>query len=266
MNKRLSKVFGILFLLLELIIVPEAIDLLLSQNLSDLPPLRIIALAMTFGSIALCILMSYSAMSEQDDYPLRTFLFELMVFLCCIAPMTELITKALDTAGKPALNMLVNTVYYLIGINIAYVIMLYDFRIIGMNRRPVLKKIRRVASLFMLLDNLATLINIRFGFFFIITDEGVYQSAPTFWLAFIVPVLIIALTVITAWQEMKPGRQQRAFLYYWVFAIVASLMEIGNSDLSVQYTGYTLSIIVIYINVQSELDTSCMNLAEREVD
>ena len=30
MNKRLSKVFGILFLLLELIIVPEAIDLLLS--------------------------------------------------------------------------------------------------------------------------------------------------------------------------------------------------------------------------------------------
>ena len=265
MNKHLSKFFGILCLLLELIIVPEAVELMLSQNLSELPSIRIVALAMTFGSIALCILMSYSAISEQDDYPLQTFLFELMVFLCCIAPMTELITEALDTAGRPALNMLVNTIYYLIGINIAYVIMLYEFRIIGAKRNPALPKVRRAASFLMLLDNIATLLNIRFGYFFTISETGMYESAPTFWLAFIVPMLIIALTVLTAYREMKPGRQQRTFLCYWIFAILASFLQIRNDALSVQYTGYTLSIIVIYINVQSELDTSCMNLTEREV-
>ena len=63
MNKHLSKFFGILFLLLELIIVPEAVELMLSQNLSELPSIRIVALAMTFGSIALCILMSYSPLT-----------------------------------------------------------------------------------------------------------------------------------------------------------------------------------------------------------
>lgn len=262
MNKRVSKAFGILFLLLELIVVPKAVDLMLNQHLADQPPVRIVALAMTFGSIALCILMSFSAMSEQDSYPLHSFLFELMVFLCCIAPMTDLITRALDTAGRPGLNMLVNTVFYLVGINIAYVIMLYEFLILGAERKPRLKKIRRIASILMLLDNLATLLNVRFGYFFTISESGMYQSAPTFWVSFIAPAVIILITAVTAAREMRPGRQRRAFLSFWVFAIFASLLQIWQEALTVQYTGYTLSLIVIYLNVQSELDTSIISASE----
>lgn len=264
MNKRVSKAFGVLFLLLELIVVPKAIDLLLNQHLSYLPPVQIVTLTMTFGSIALCILMTFSAMSEQDSYPMHTFLFELMVFLCCVAPMTDLITNALDTMGKPGLNMLVNTVFYLMGINIAYVIMLYEFLIVGADRKPALKRIRRLASILMLLDNLATLLNIRFGYFFTITESGMYQSAPTFWVAFLAPALIIAVIVFTAAREMRPGRQRRSFLFFWVFAILASVLQSWQANLSVQYTGYTLSLIVIYLNVQSELDTSCVIVSDRE--
>lgn len=262
MSKRVSKAFGILFLLLELAVVPQAIELMLHQHFSDLSPLSIITLSMTFGSIALCILMSYSSMSEHDSYPLHTFLFELMVFLCALAPMTDLITKALDSSGMPRLNMLVNTVFYLIGISVAYVIMLYEFLIIGTDKKPILKKIKRWASILVILDVLATLLNVRFGYFFIINESGMYRSAPTYWTAYIAPALVIAAIAVTAARELPPGRQQRAFLTFWVFATVSSLLQGFHEELSVQYTGYTLSLIVIYLNIQSELDMSCLKSSD----
>lgn len=264
MSKRVSKAFGVLFLLMELAVVPKAIDLMLNQHLSDMSPLRIVALSMTFGSIALCILMSYSSMSEHDGYPLNTFLFELMVFLCCIAPMTDLSTNVLDLAGRPGLNMLVNTVYYLVGINLAYAILRYEYLIIGADERPKLRKIRKLASCLMVLDNLATLLNIRFGYFFIINESGAYQSAPTFWLSYIAPALIVAATAVTAAKEMRPGRQKKAFLFFWLFALLATALQILVDGLTVQYTGYTLSLIVLYLNIQSELDTSCVKISVRE--
>lgn len=264
MNKRLSRAFGILFLLLELAVVPKAIELMLNQHLSYLSPMRIIALSMTFGSIALCILMSCSAMSEQKSYPVHTFLFELAVFLCCIAPMTDLITRALDGTGRPVLNMAVNTIFYLVGINIAYVIMLYECLIVGAKDKPKLKKVRRAASILMLLDNLATLLNVRFGYFFTINERGMYESTPTFYLAYLAPALIIAATAVIAAREMRPGKKRNAFLFYWVFAILASALQAWKPELTVQYTGYTLSLIVIYVNIQSELDTSYANDPDQE--
>lgn len=263
MNKRVSKAFGILFLLLELAVIPKAVSLLISQPLSELSLGRIIALAMTFSSIILCLLMSFSSLSENAAYPRHTFLFELAVFMCCMAPMTELFTEALDNIGRSGLNMLVNTVFYLIGINIAYVLMRYEFLIIGKQDTPVMKKIRFFADMLMIIDNLATLLNIRFGYFFSINESGMYQSAPTYWLAFLGPAIIVAIIAVAAAKEMKPGRQRRAFQLFWIFTIVASLIQIRNSELSVQYTGYTLSLIVIYMNIQSELDTFCTD-AERQ--
>lgn len=264
MSKRVSKIFCILFLLLELAVVPEAIQLMLNQHLSYLPPIRIALLTMTFGSIALCILMSFSAMSEQENYPKHTFLFELMVFLCCIAPVTDLATRVLDASGKPVLNMLVNTVYFLVGINMAYVIMVYEYLIIGIGDKPKLKRNLRLATGLMILDNLATLLNIRFGFFFVITENGAYQRVPTYWLSYIAPLLIVAVTAMTAAREMRPGRQQKAFLFFWVFGIVALVLQMWQPDLTLQYTGYPLSLIVIYLNIQSELDTACVNSSKRE--
>ena len=255
MNKSVSKTFGILFLLLEIAVVPKAIELMLHQKLSAMSPIGIIVLAMTFGSIALCILMSYSSMSEHDNYPLPTFLFELMVFLCCAAPMTDLITRTLDASGKSGLNMLVNTVYYLVGISIAYLIMLYEFLIIGADKDPKLKKRKRIMSALYILYILAAALNVRFGYFFTIGEDGTYHSAPTFWIAYLVPVLIIAVTVYTAAKEISPGRERRTFMLYWIFAISASAFQGWQSDMSLQYAGYTFTLVAIYMNIQSELDT-----------
>ncbi len=265
MNKRLSKALGAVFLLTELALVPKAIELMLNRHFSELSPLGIITLAMTFSSIGLCILMSYSSMSDHDSYPLPTFLFELAVFMCCLAPMTDLLTKALDSAGRPGLNLLVNTVYYLIGINVAYVIMRYEFVLIGAGRREPLRRLGRWAAVLMLLDNLATLLNIPFGFFFTISEGGAYQSAPLFWLAYLAPMLIVALTVYAAAREMRPGRARRAFLFFWIFAGFFSLLQGWREELTLQYTGYTLTLIVLYMNVQSELAPPGSYIPDQEV-
>lgn len=264
MSKRVSKAFGILFLLLELAIVPKAIDLMLNQHITELTPLKIVVISMTFGSIALCILMSYSSMSENDMYPHQTFLFDLMVFMCCIAPMTDLFTRALEEAGKPGLNMLVNTVFYLIGINIAYVLFKYEILFVGIEDNPLLQKLKRIALVLMIVDNLVTLLNVKFGYFFTITESGKYQSAPTFWLSYIAPMAIVAMTVIISKREMPAGRQQRAFLLFWIFAALSSVLQIWQETLAIQYTGYVLSLIVIYMNIQSELDTPCVKPTESE--
>lgn len=254
MNKKISKIFGIIFLVAELLLVPKAIELMLNRHLSALSPEQIIVMSMTFGSVFLCIIMSFCSLSEIDDHPTHTFLFELMVFLCCVAPMTELFTRALNAANMPVLNMAVNTVYYLIGINIAYVIMLYEFLIIGTDGKPVLKKIRTAASILMIIDSAATLLNIRFGYFFTITADGSYKSAPTYWLAYIPPVIIIVIIFVTALKEMRPSKQRTTFLFFWVFAIAASVLQMWQNDLTLQYTGYTLSVMALYMNVQIELN------------
>ena len=264
MNKRVCKVIGIVFLLLEIAVLPEAVRLMLNQHLAYLPPVSIIALSMTFGSIALCILMSYFSVSESNNYPSYTFLFELMVFVCCIAPVTDLATRVLDSAGRPELNMFINTVFYLVGINVTYFILRYEFLIIGADKKPLLKKIRLAALALTLIDNAATLLNIPFGFFFTINENGAYESAPTFWTAYIAPAVIIAATAVTAVREMRPGRQRRAFLSFWIFALAASVLQIWQEALTVQYAGYSLSLFVIYINVQSELDTVCVTITDKE--
>lgn len=256
MNKRLSKTFGILFLLSELALVPLALKLMLDQPLSSLSPLRIVAIAMTFGSIALCIVMSFSSLSDNNSYPLHTFLFELIVFLCALTPLTEFLTVMLNTAGKPEVNMAVNTLYYLTGISLAYVIHLYEYLVINAKEKPHLKLFRILAAFLTVAGIAATLLNIRLGYFFTISQNGAYQSAPTFWLSYIAPFLLVVLIFITALREMQPGRQRRAFLFFWVFALISALIQGIRSDLSVQYTGYIMAVLVIYLNVQSELDTS----------
>ena len=263
MNKRLSRAFGIFFLLVELSIVPKAIELMLNQHFSELSPVRIIALSMTFGSIALCILMSFSSLSEHESYPLHTFFFELMTFMCCLAPMTDLVSRALDSSNMPRLNMLVNTVFYLIGINVTYVIMQYEFLVIGNAEKPLYKAIKKAAGILVLADNLATLLNMKLGYFFTVNESGTYQSAPTFWISYIPPAAVVAATAFIAARELKPGRQRRAFLSFWIFALLSCVLQVWHEELSVQYTGYTLSIIVIYLNIQSELDDFCLPLLEK---
>lgn len=255
MYKRFIAVLGVVFLLLELAIVPFAAKLMFNDHFSELSPVEIIVLSMSFGSVFLCIVMSFSSLSERKNYPIHTFLFELMVFLCFLAPITELTTRELDSVNMPKLNMICNTLFYLIGINIAYVIMRYEFLLIDTDKKPSLKKVRMIASAAMLIDNIATLLNIPFGFFFTITPEGVYQSAPTYWLAYIPPILIIALIVIIAVKELPAGKQRMTFMLFWVFAISASALQMWHSELSLQYTGYTLSIVMIYLNIQCELDS-----------
>lgn len=264
MNKRVTGAFGVFFLLLELAIVPKSVELMMNRHLSALSPEQIFSTAMTLGSIALCILMTYSALSDKDSYPLHTFLFELTVLLCCAAPFTELITEALNTTGWPAMNMLANTVFYMVGINMTYVIMMYEYLIIGERNKPVLKKTRYLATVLMLLDNLATLLNIPYGFFFVITENGMFQASPTYWTAYLAPGIIILLTVITAFREMRPCRQQKAFIFFWIFGILTSIIQMWRPSLSFQQAGYTLSLLVLYINIQSELDVPCTILKNQE--
>lgn len=265
MNKRVSKAFGILFLLLEVIAVPKAIELILNQPFTELSPLGVITLSMTFGSLALCILMSFSSLGENDSYPLHTFLFELIVFLCFLAPLTELYTRYLDTAHMPEVNMVVNTIFYLLGVNIGYVILLYELLIIDTRSNTRLRKVKLLATFLVIIDCAATLLNVRFGYFFVLTAEGAYLSAPTFWLAYLGPLFLVIAIAVVAAREMQPGRQRNAFQLFWIFALVTSAIQgFIWRDLSIQYTGYTLSVLVIHLNVQSELDTSNMKISNQE--
>lgn len=266
MNKHVSKTFGIIFLLLEIAVIPKAIELMLGQKFSAMSPVGIIVLSMTFSSIGLCILMSFSSMSEHDSYPLPTFLFELMVFLCCTAPVTDLASRTLDSSGKVGFNMLVNTIYYLVGISIAYLIMRYEFLIIGADNDPRLKNRKRIMSVLFILYIPVVILNVRFGYFFTIGQDGTYHSAPTFWIAYLVPLVIIAATVYTAAKEMSPGRERNTFMFYWVFAIGASLLQWLQSEFALQYTGYTFTMVAIYVNIQSELDTILMRSSEGEMN
>ena len=53
-------------------------------------------------------------------------------------------------------------------------------------------------------------------------------------------------------------------MFYWVFAIAASLLQGWQSDMTLQYTGYTFTLAVIYMNIQSELDAICIKSSDQE--
>ena len=262
MNKRTSKTIGILFLLIELAIVPKAIDLMLDLHLSELSPIRMVSLSMTFGAIALCILMLFSSLSDHDHYPRQTVLFELMVFLCGLLSLTEFFTNSLDLQDRPRANMLINTSFYMMALFASGIILAYEFVIIEAKKKPKLRKIKYLALILIAVDFVAILLNMRLGFIFTINEQGAYQSAPTFWLAYIIPAMLVAMTVWVASKEMEKSRARTAFKYFWVFALISSVILICDKFIAVEYTGYTLSLVVLYVNVQSELDTVCFKNTE----
>ena len=70
-------------------------------------------------------------------------------------------------------------------------------------------------------------------------------------------MIYYVLTALAAVRGLPPGRTRRALLLFWVCAAVPSILQMFFEELTVQYTGYTLSLVVIYLNIQSELDTLC---------
>ena len=56
---------------------------------------------------------------------------------------------------------------------------------------------------------------------------------------------------------MHSCRQRQTFLFFWLFTLLTTLIQNWQKTLSLQYAGYTLSVIVIYMNIQSELDIPC---------
>lgn len=255
MAMKCSKILTSTYFLLELALIPFSIFFMLNQHLSGQNIYHITSMAMTLGSIILCILMTYACMTERIRHIRLHNQFTTMVFLCGFNLWIDLISQALDISGMPGTNMLISVIYYMIGVDITYVFMMYELTILNQLHNPRYKTAIWIMRLITIIGNVLIIADFWQPIFFYIDEFGRYSRTSTFWLSYITPFALIIFTVYVALRENKIGIHKGTMTLFWAIPLITTMVQMFIKDMSVQYSGYTVSLMLIYYFIHSELDT-----------
>ena len=94
------------------------------------------------------------------------------------------------------------------------------------------------------------------GMYFTVTADNLYQRGSWFWLSQFVPALIyvIDVTIMVRYRRFLRRRDFIILLSYICVPLVVEVIQMLNYGLALLNAGATTSILLIFINIQSERD------------
>ena len=107
-------------------------------------------------------------------------------------------------------NILVNTAYYLFGTILCYMLGAYiDYHIIPEKGKKIFLKTKLVV---LIIEEIAIIANVFFGFFFYITEDNIYTHGTCFYVMHIVSIFFIVMAGITMFLNKKVlGKSQKLY-------------------------------------------------------
>lgn len=110
------------------------------------------------------------------------------------------------------------------------------------------------------------------GMYFTVTADNLYQRGSWFWLSQLIPALIYVID-ITMMLRYRRFLQQKDFITlcsYIFIPLLAEIVQMLNYGIALLNTGATLSILLIFVGIQSErelrLERQEKELAEYRID
>lgn len=104
------------------------------------------------------------------------------------------------------------------------------------------------------------------GMFFTVSQGNFYQRGEWFWLSQLIPFSIYGLDVaiFTVYRKSLSRKDFRILSSYIILPILAEVIQMFNYGIALLNTGITLSILIIFINIQSEQELR-LERQEREL-
>jgi len=92
-------------------------------------------------------------------------------------------------------------------------------------------------------------INLFTGFIYYFDETGLYQRTDLFWVSFVMPVTIIAISIYWGFHSMKTGLEKFTIGVFILFTLIFGLIQVFNIDIQVMYIGVLFSMLAVYCNI-----------------
>lgn len=203
--------------------------------------LDVLGIAVTF---ILCLSI---VRSMRQDKGCRYFL----ILMCCTSVYlwTDLAANLVDDQPSlRAINYLVNTVYYLDSIAMAWVFWFFvcDLQNHRPSAYPIANTIMWVSAA---LGTVLVLGNLWGHYYFLVDDNGLYWRVDTYPVSLAAPSVMVILTVIHLLRQRMRLVDKIILLTHPLIPYIGSLLTSGNDIGSLMQIAVFLSMVMIYSNL-----------------
>ncbi len=149
-------------------------------------------------------------------------------------------------------NILVNTAYFFFGTILCYMLGAYiDYHIIPEKGKKIFLKTKLIV---LIIEEIAIVANMFFGFFFYITEDNVYTHGPLFYVMHFVSIFFIVMAGITMFLNKKVlGKAQKLYgtiiILLYVLPIIMQVLFFGNT-LIIMF-GASLIMLVTFFSLET---------------
>ncbi len=149
-------------------------------------------------------------------------------------------------------NILVNTAYFCFGTILCYMLGAYiDYHIIPEKGKKIFLKTKLIV---LILEEIAIIANVFFGFFFYITEDNIYTHGPCFYVMHFVSIFFIVMAGITMFLNKKVlGKSQKLYgtiiILLYVLPIILQVLLFQNT-LIIMF-GASLIMLVTFFSLET---------------
>ena len=149
-------------------------------------------------------------------------------------------------------NILVNTAYYFFGTLLCYMLGAYiDYHIIPEKGKKFFLKTKLIV---LILEEIAIIANVFFGFFFYITEDNIYTHGTAFYVMHIVSIFFIVMAGISMFLNKKVlGKSQKLYgtiiILLYVMPIILQVLFFKNT-LIIMF-GASLIMLVTFFSLET---------------
>ncbi|MBE7004132.1 MAG: hypothetical protein E7425_07595 [Ruminococcaceae bacterium] len=229
-----------------------SIALCFLSGLSRLEPDWIFNIAADVVGIAICAVLFYGCMNGDKETQETTYLF--VALLSSNASALFLDECAWLVQGVPSLrvwNLLVNVLFYLVGVNMVYQFWRYARAALDMNDK-LMRWGAYAVQILLVPAMLACLANLFVPLYFYVDEAGVYQRAAAYPLSYTYFVLSICILFGGLLRSNVSRRQKTVVLSFVAIPLLNTALTWNTFGISTQYVAALVSIVMIYSLLYSE--------------
>lgn len=112
----------------------------------------------------------------------------------------------------------------------------------------------RITDILLAATTITRLLNIKYGYFFTVSANGIYSRGPYQYLSYIYTILIEVVVIVLLIKSKADKEQKKAVMAFTILPFVASIVSIFIYGLSLMYACVLISIVMIYSAFFVELE------------
>lgn len=240
-----------------------SIALCFVSGLTRLEPDWVFNVAADIVGIAVCAVLFYGCMNAEKDTEETTYLFVALLLSNASALfLDECAWLVQGVASLRFWNLLINVLFYAVGINMVYQFWRYARAALDMDDK-LMRWGAHAVQILAVPAALACFANFFAPVYFSVDEAGVYRREALYPLAFAYFAFTICILTVGLLRSDAPRRQKSVVLSFITVPMLNAILTFRTFGISTQYVATLVSIVLIYSILFSDRSKS---LAAKETE